>query len=126
MLAMPVASFSWEVADSSSAAVTKGSRPTVSGIHNVGNPRSSSTAAARCASFDETASSTPVQIPTRPRSIVVFPIPGNLRAPVPTPPALGEFAPPWRAEPAQRSLHRRLAVRGQWGWTTASTTNVFR
>src|SRR3954451_15726508 len=66
MFAMPVAMLSFEVAESSSVAVTKGSRPRVSGIHNVGNPSSSILAAMRCASADGTASSTPVQMPTRP------------------------------------------------------------
>src|SRR5437762_5350420 len=69
MLAIPVATLSRVVAESSSVAVTNGSRPTVSGIHNVGNPSASSWPARRWASADGTVSSTPVQIPTLPMSI---------------------------------------------------------
>src|SRR3954462_11415232 len=78
MFAMPVAMLSFEVAESSSVAVTKGSRPMVSGIHNVGNPSSSSRPAIRCASAEGTASSTPVQMPTRPSSKVVVAIRATL------------------------------------------------
>src|SRR5436305_10173311 len=82
MLAMPVATFSADVADSRSVALMKGSRPIVSGIHSVGNPRSSSWATARRASADDTASSAPVQMPTRPRS-KVFPMGRTVAAPLP-------------------------------------------
>src|SRR5436309_26813 len=70
MLAMPVASLSVDVADSNNVAVTNGSRPIVSGIHNVEKPSSSNRPAACCASDEGIASSTPVQMPTRPRSKV--------------------------------------------------------
>src|SRR5436190_5795249 len=107
MFAMPVAMLSVEVAESSSVAVTKGSRPMVSGIHNVGNPSSSSRPAIRCASAEGTASSTPVQMPTRPSCKVEVAI----RATLPPRPALDRLrdvrfatewtvSGPWRA-PAQ-------------------------
>src|SRR5581483_11494902 len=70
MLAIPVAILSVDVADSSKVAVTNGSLPMVSGIHSVGNPSSSMRCANRCDSADGTVSSTPVQIPTLPMSIV--------------------------------------------------------